>query len=1180
MLCLLLVLVASGRAQAERLPIKSFTTVNGLAHDRVRRIVRDSRGFLWFCTLEGLSRFDGYRFTNYDIKDGLPINSCQDLLETRQGEYWVATDRGVCRFNPLASPGPETGQGATTSRFTLYPLSEDLVSNHANNLYEDSAGRIWACSVGGLFCMDRAQGKEAFERVMLDIPVVLSRTRAVQDVLEDQEGSLWIITDFGLHRRLPDGRIVRYQDFYPGAMMMDKNGALWMSTFGELFLFRPTPAAGYAAGDPSPWQVLREHRSSVWRDASLPFSPAQGEAIRFSTTEGFIPGSIRALRQSADGSIWFGQDNRDSGGIFHFSGKRFTSYNTDKGLSNNVITSLDEDHAGNLWIGTYSNGAMKLSRNGFLTFVDPARLNQMWTNSIFEDSSGNFYAVTYRYFVNRLENDNFVAQQPGIPDLAKNVGWGWHHGMLQDHLGEWWVNTLIGLYRFPRVKRIEELAKLSPKAFYSSKNGLPDDNIFTLFEDSRGDIWISTFVGAESRLVRWERATEQFHRYTVADGLPPQNSPYRFCEDGSGNLWIGFFEGGIARYQGGRFTFFGEAEGVPGGAIAGLYVDRLKGLWIASAQGGLSRMADPNAEQMQLQTYTVADGLASNNIRCITEDQWGRIYVGVGSGVDRLDPASGSVTHYTTSDGLASSFVTTAYRDRLNRLWFGTLQGLSMLVPSTEQLPSSLPTLINGLRVAGVTFPVSDLGEVAVSPQEFTAAQNQIEIDFFGLSLVTGEALRYQFKLEGSDEDWKPLTEQRTVNYASLSPGSYRFVVRAVNGDGVVSQSPASFGFRILPPFWRRWWFVTLIATLVAASIFAIDRYREGRLRAIKESEDRFRTLAETASDAIITIDAQSHIIFVNPAAEKVFGYPISEMLGRELTMLMPEYLRHLHRDGFNRYQETGKRHLLWEAIELPGLHKSGREIPLEISFGEFTRNEQRFFTGVARDITERKRAEEALQRSREERLAEIEQVRKRIATDLHDDIGSSLTQISILSEVARRGLAADDATQRKPLSMIASASRELVDSMSDIVWAINPQKDHLSDLTQRMRLFASDIFTGGDIRFRFSAPGTEQDVRIGANLRREVFLIFKESVNNLVRHSGCREAEIEFRIEDDWLTLQVRDNGEGFDLSQQNDGHGLMSMRQRAQDSGGDFEVLTAPGKGTTVNLKLPFNASGLPEN
>ena len=149
---------------------------------------------------------------------------------------------------------------------------------------------------------------------------------------------------------------------------------------------------------------------------------------------------------------------------------------------------------------------------------------------------------------------------------------------------------------------------------------------------------------------------------------------------------------------------------------------------------------------------------------------------------------------------------------------------------------------------------------------------------------------------------------------------------------------------------------------IVGASKIARDiTERKLAEEALRDSEERFRTLAQTASDAIITIDEESTIIFVNPAAETVFGYTQQELRGAKLTSLMPPSFRAPHLAGFRRYRETGRRNIPWQAMELPGLHKDGREIPLEISFGEFTWNGRRFFTGIARDITERKQAEKAL---------------------------------------------------------------------------------------------------------------------------------------------------------------------------------------------------------------------------
>ncbi|HKP84798.1 MAG TPA: ATP-binding protein [Blastocatellia bacterium] len=233
--------------------------------------------------------------------------------------------------------------------------------------------------------------------------------------------------------------------------------------------------------------------------------------------------------------------------------------------------------------------------------------------------------------------------------------------------------------------------------------------------------------------------------------------------------------------------------------------------------------------------------------------------------------------------------------------------------------------------------------------------------------------------------------------------------------------------------------------------------------------------------------------------------------------------------------------------------------------------------------LIQRKRAEEELSRSKEERLLELERVRKRIATDLHDDVGSSLTKIALLSEAVRQKVAEMNKDISDRLTAVTVISNELMEAMSDIVWAINPQKDYLSDLSQRMRRYASDIFTACQISFRFRAPALEQDIQLGANIRREVFLIFKETVNNAVRHSECSEVVLDLSVEGDWIVLSINDNGKGFNpalvkastgflTSQHRGGNGLASMRRRAREMGGQFDIKTSAGRGARMTLKLPI--------
>jgi signal transduction histidine kinase len=224
-----------------------------------------------------------------------------------------------------------------------------------------------------------------------------------------------------------------------------------------------------------------------------------------------------------------------------------------------------------------------------------------------------------------------------------------------------------------------------------------------------------------------------------------------------------------------------------------------------------------------------------------------------------------------------------------------------------------------------------------------------------------------------------------------------------------------------------------------------------------------------------------------------------------------------------------------------------------------------------------------ALYRYRIEQIIKLERVRTRIATDLHDDIGSSLSKIAILSEVVRQKTKGNGASE--PLEIIANTSREMVDSMSDIVWAINPERDSLSDLIHRMRRFAEDILDAQDIDYQFIVPEHLKQIALGADVRRDVYLIFKECLNNLAKHSKATEAEIKINLESEKLTVEINDNGGGFTApsihvttdsvptSNGFGGNGLRNMRRRTKNFGGDFQIDSEIGKGTRIVLQIPVN-------
>ena len=1048
--CGVLLLAAAIDVAAERLPIRAFTTADGLPHNDIHRIVKDPRGMLWFCTGDGLSRFDGYTFTTFSVEQGLPDSSVNDLLVTRGGEYWVATQGGLARFDPKGTPGSRvvlaTDGGARPMFAVVGPDDTDRRAKAISVLREGRDGTIWVGTQKGLYRLDRLPGRASLRPVDIQLPNAYPEGRFIEDLLEDASGSLWIATADGLYRRWPDGRSARYttRDGLPGdyvhTLLEDHQGHLWAGTRNNGF-FR------FSADATSAPPVVD---LSVTTHDGLPtnwvFQLFETSAHRF-----WVATALGLVEFFPTG---------------HGQGPRLHAYARSNGLSYQEISSLSEDLAGNLWLGTEVAGAMKLTRDGFITYGEQDGIEIV--NGVFEDRAED---VCFRGTLLGPALTAFEARQDALSAhqapahtrfgcfdgrrfdwftpaaITGYIGWAQDHTTLQTRNGDVWVGTGDGLYRFPAADHFVQVKTTRPLALYTRKDGLAVLQVFKLFEDSSGNIWISTTSRTSIGLAYWDHDSETVRDLSRSPGLSflKDDQPRAFGEDRSGDVWIGFSRA-VARYKAGRFTFFTAEDGAPPGAIDDFYLDHAGRLWLASARSGLGRVDDPGAERPTFHVYTTAQGLSSNSTSVITEDRQGNIYVGGGRGLDRLDPATGRVKHFTTADGLAPGVFHAAFRDHTGMLWFGMSSGLARLAPAPDTPSAPPPVLIDGLRIRGLPQLISAFGEQDLSVPDLTAQQNQLQIDFVGLSFGPGDVLRYQYRLTGTDTDWSAPTEQRSVTYASLSPGRYVFNVRAVNSDGIVSPHPAAIAFTILRPLWQRSWFLALVGLSTALTAHGLYRYRLAR-------------------------------------------------------------------------------------------------------------------------------------------LLEMAEMRTRIATDLHDDIGANLTRIALLSQIApvtagdgrysttRIGdVPVESETEGTPLASIAHIARESVSSMSDIVWAINPARETLLDLTRRMRQHADEVFTQRDIELRFSAPDGREQLKLDVDVRRDVLLVFKEAVNNAARHSRCSRVEIDLRVSSSRLDLIVADNGSGFDSSVENEGQGLRSMARRARRLHGVLETESGAGLGTIVRLGIPL--------
>ncbi|HKF41604.1 MAG TPA: two-component regulator propeller domain-containing protein [Thermoanaerobaculia bacterium] len=1012
--------LVSSSAAGRRLPVRLFTVADGLPQNEINCVFEDSRGFLWVGTSDGLARFDGRDFTAYGVPDGLPHPGVNDILEAPDGSLWLATGAGVARFAATESGPPQAA-------FRTYRVASEVGEDLVFKLHRDRRGRIWAGGSHGLFVLQ--PGGDSFRLVPLDLrkPAV-SFVNAVS-FSEGPEGDLWVGTAWGLSRVLEDGHQMRYLPSDPQKprgvrdVHLDSAGRLWIGWDRDLMVYWPPPRNGESE------VLLPTPRAPCLAGERLSLAP--GETCEILEPDG-PPDFFHSIEETGSEGIRL----LAGGGLFLAAAGGLRRDETAAAFAWGRLTCLLEDRHGNSWVGTQTAGLLRIARSGFSTYGSEDGLSSDWINSVFEAAAGALCVSTNGGAVHRLDGDRFLGVRPALPPGIGYLGWGWDQIVLQDHLGEWWYATGQGLARYSPPRRLEDLASTLPRRMYTKRDGLPGDNIFRVFEDSRGDIWIATIGAGEEALARWERSTGRIRVETDRAELVPISA---IGEDRTGSVWVGSYVGGLARFRRGRFELLDSERPLRRGFVSQIFRDSRGRIWIATRDAGLIRVDDPSADSPVFRRYGRAEGLSSDRTNGVTEDFAGALYVATSRGIDRLDPASGRVRHYTAAEGLASTKSISAFRDRAGRLWFGTIRGLLRFDPGPDTPEQPPRVFVRGVEAGGKRQAVPASGAVAIALADLPSDRNHLRIEFFSPTLAPAEQIRFRYRLEGRGGGWSQPSSDASVQYASLPAGRYAFRVEAITSSGTHSVEPASVEFRILPPLWRRWWFLAAAGAALAAS-------------------------------------------------------------------------------------------LAW------------------------------------------------LHRQRVERLLAVERVRSRIAADLHDDLGTSLYRISILSELAGRQAGEPAKDVRPLLSDIGQTARDLIESAGDMVWAVDPRHDNLGNLTSRVRRYASEMLEARGVAGSLESPERPEEISLAGETRRQLYLIFKEAIRNALRHGHPSHVALGLAVRDGHLAAEIRDDGRGLPESAASEsadepaGYGLSTMKRRAESLGGKFQVTSRPGEGTRILIEVPL--------
>ncbi|RMF62366.1 MAG: PAS domain S-box protein, partial [Bacteroidetes bacterium] len=903
-----------------------------------------------------------YPFDVYSIDEGLAQSQPLSIYQSRNGYLWIGTlGGGVSRFDGRV--------------FTNFGKRDGLPSGIVYGFAEDASGVLWVATGEGAA---RYDGR-TFEPVELGLPPQRLLSAAV-----DGQGNVWFGTEASGLVRLGPSDTTRIADGLPDPKvlaLLPDGEALWIGTTAGVCRYEGGALHCFSGDEGLPdtyvGELVRDAQGTLWAGTGKGLFRYAGDRFERVHPEVFEGHRISALAADRKGGIWVGTDQE----LIRIDGDDLVRYSRENGLIRPVL-SLFEDEEGNLWIGLDGAGLARFAPSPFLLFTTEHGLAEDGAWSILEDRQGRIWLGTGNG-LSRFDGQAFETFTTGDGLPGNTV-----YALFEDPDGTIWVGTEEGLARYDgaRFHPIPEIAV----------------SVWALARDPRsGALWVGT--GGQG-LYRYHGKVVE--RFTAANGLPDMAINVLLVTRDS-TLWVGTRKGLVA-FRDGLFATFTTEDGLPHNDVSALREDAYGALWVGTYGGGIARFVPPHRPGgPSFSTLGLEDGLPDDHIMSILTGPGGDIWFCTNQGLSRVDLAQWVGTgeavleHFGVAEGFVGREcnVGAAFRDRAGHLWFGTVRGVMRYTPG-QRLDNPYPprVLITSVRLF---FGQEDWTPYAEGIQPGTALpaglrlpynKNSVTFDFVGINLTQPREVAYQYRLEGADEAWTPVTRETSATYANLPPGEYTFLVRAVNGSGVWSETPAAFHFVITPPFWRTPWFYLFGALLCFGAVYAVMRRREHNLRRsrerleamvetrthellqekekVEEANEKLRLLSlvvRETDNVVIIADRDGEIIWINEALTRAAGYTLET-----LRQHVGSNLRDIYRNpALEAALERAVREKASSVFESKLYKPDGTEIWVSSTLSPITddRGEVTRLVVIDTDITERKQLEQELVAAREAAL-------------------------------------------------------------------------------------------------------------------------------------------------------------------------------------------------------------------